>query len=117
MRLRTLALVSVLIFVLVSAVFVSEVGASPKRPVVSWPIWQATVKVHNCEEPSWHVHGQTYSGGLGWRHDTWDRFKAPWMPSDMGDATPLEQAWAMAHFVSTMNHGYWPDQFGCTGGY
>jgi len=34
----------------------------------------------------------------------------------MADATPQQQAWAMAHFVGAVLH-FWPDQVGCTGGY
>jgi hypothetical protein len=37
------------------------------------------------------------------------------MPASMGDAKPLDQAYAMAHFVAHMNHGYWPDQRFCNG--
>ena len=114
MRLRALALVSVLVFVFVTAIFVSEVGASP---TVSWSIWQKTLRVHECEQKNWYAVGPTYSGGLGWHNDLWLRFKAPWMPSNMGHAKPLWQAWAMAHFVNQVNGGYWPDQFGCSGGY
>ena len=113
-RLRALALVSVLIFVAVTAIFVGEVGATP---VVPWSIWQKVLKVHNCEQPNWSAVGPTYSGGLGWHNDLWLRFRAPWMPLNAGRASPLNQAWAMAHFVTQMNHGYWPDQRGCNGGY
>jgi hypothetical protein len=87
-----------------------------KVPVVSWEIWQKVLRVHECEEPSsWYVHGWDYSGGLGWKNALWPEYKAPWMPSSMGDAKPLWQAWAMAHFVTRANGGFWPDQVGCPG--
>jgi hypothetical protein len=35
----------------------------------------------------------------------------------MADATPFQQAWAEAHFIGSVFHGWWPDQVGCTGGY
>jgi len=100
----------------VSSFFVAS-PADAKRPVVSWSIWEKVLRVHNCEETRWNIKGPVYSGGLGWRNALWGQFKAPWMPSSMGDAKPVWQAWAMAHFVSQVNHGYWPDQSGCNGGY
>ena len=109
-------LIFIISFVFSSLFVASEAVASPK-PVVSWQIWQATLKVHHCEEPAWNIRGPVYSGGLGWRNDLWERFRAPWMPSSMADATPLEQAWALAHFISKDNGGYWPDQFSCSGSY
>ena len=101
----------------ISSLFIaSEAVASPK-PVVSWAVWLKVLNVHRCEEPAWNIRGPVYSGGLGWRNDLWGRFRAPWMPSSMADATPLEQSWAMAHFVQRMNGGVWPDAHGCQGSY
>ena len=85
------------------------------RPVVPWQIWLDTVRVHICEEPRWDIRGPEYSGGLGWTNSLWPKFKAPWMPANMADAKPLQQSWALAHFIQKDNHGYWPDQRGCNG--
>lgn len=87
------------------------------RHTVPWATWLKVLNVHHCEEPVWNVRGGTYSGGLGWDNSLWTAFRAKWMPASMADATPLQQAWAMAHFVSQDNGGYWPDQSGCSGGY
>lgn len=78
-----------------------------------------TIRVHVCEERGhgWHVDGPTYFGGLGWLAATWTEFRAPSFPVSMADATPQQQAWAMAHFVGATMGGWWPDQSGCTGGY
>ena len=84
------------------------------------------LNVHNCEEPSWHVSGSIYSGGLGWMIGLWTIWRAPWMPATAAAATPEEQAWAMRRFIDhtqlkwrgrLMPVGWWPDQHGCTGGY
>jgi hypothetical protein len=80
-------------------------------------------KVHFCEENvpnGWHVDGPVYFGGLGWLAATWDRYKLPGFPATAAQATPLEQARAMARFVAIVERGWWPDQLNgdqCTGGY
>ena len=89
------------------------------RRIVSPVIMQRTVKVMKCEGGNWHANGSLYQGGLGWLHSTWLRFKAPTFPDNMAQATPQQQAWAMAHFVGAVLH-YWPHQdypFQCGGGY
>lgn len=91
--------------------------AGAKKPLVRWDVWEKVVRVHNCEEPRWDIKGPVYSGGLGWRNALWGQFRAVWMPFNMGDAKPIWQAWAMQRFVAKVNHGYWPDQHGCAGGY
>lgn len=73
-----------------------------------------TIKVHHCEEPTWHVNGSLYKGGLGWRPATWTTFRLPWMPLTMNLATIREQVIAMSRFAAKYG---WPDQNGCTGGY
>ena len=77
---------------------------------------QMTMKVHICEESAagWHVHGPEYFGGLGWLNATWLQFRRGDFPLRMDQATPQEQAWAMARFAAKYG---WPDQFGCSGGY
>ena len=88
-------------------------GAS--RPLVSAAIMAKVYKVHQCEETgNWHVNGPTYFGGLGWRVENgvqslWLEFRAKSFPLSMADATPQQQAWAMAHFVGQTLH-YWPHQ-------
>lgn len=73
-----------------------------------------TLKVHNCEEPSWHVNGPTYYGGLGWLWGTWQIFRRSDFPVNMAYATIRQQSWAMARFAAVNG---WPDQPHCTGGY
>jgi hypothetical protein len=100
-------------------------------PLVSDAIMQKASRVDVCEESgNWHVRGWTYSGGLGWMNGLWSMWKAKSFPASMADATPAQQAWAMAHFVNhtrlrwngvLMPYGWWPDQAPgtsfCTGGY
>lgn len=85
--------------------------------LVSESILQKTINVHNCEEPAWNVNTVKYKGGLGWLDATWLTYKFARFPRYMSQATIEEQAWAMAHFVAVAEHGWWPDQTGCTGGY
>ncbi len=110
-RFRTLVVTSVTV---ASLLFGSLANASP---IVSWSVWQKALKIHRCEQPNWHAKGPIYSGGLGWHNGLWLKYRAPWMPTNMGDAKPLWQAWALAHFIADENGGYWPDQFGCSGSY
>lgn len=87
------------------------------RPLVNRLIMAETERVHACEEGSygWHVNGPTYFGGLGWLWATWQTFRRHDFPVSMADATPQQQAWAMARFA--FQYG-WPDQNGCwAGGY
>ena len=70
--------------------------------------------VHHCEEPSWHVNGPLYFGGLGWLWATWQEFRLPSMPRSMTDATPAEQAVALGRFARA--HGM-PDLHGTCHGY
>ncbi len=131
MRLRTLARasvsVAVLVFVLTSAVFVATVEgetvkvrtkAAHHALYVSPQIFQMATKVAICEEGGWSAssnqHGPTYFGNLGWLDATWQMFKRPGFPARMDEATPTQQAIAMARFAGRY---YWPDQNGCTGGY
>lgn len=90
-----------------------------RHALVSAVIMQRTARVQACEEGhwGWHVNGSKYQGGLGWLHATWLAYRSPHFPLNMADATPQQQAWAMAHFVAHVLHGWWPDQTGCTGGY
>ena len=104
------------IFAAICFALVVATPAGASRPLVSAQIMAKTTRVHNCEEPVWNVRGSIYAGGLGWRLALWPEFKAPSFPRSMADATPEQQAWAMAHFVAKTLH-YWPDQHGCTGGY
>lgn len=74
-----------------------------------------TLRVHHCEEPTWHVDGSLYQGGLGWKHATWLTFRLPWMPITAAEATVREQVIAMTRFAKKYG---WPDQRGCVrGGY
>jgi hypothetical protein len=92
-------------------------GLKPSHHLVSWSIMQKAIRVNQCEEGgNWHVRGSIYAGGLGWTLSLWPRFKAKPFPASMADASPEQQAWAMAHFVGAVLH-YWPDQWGCTGPY
>ena len=87
-------------------------------PLVSARVMQETIRVHNCEEPRWNVDGPKYFGGLGWLDATWLTFKRKDFPRYMSEATPQQQAWAMARFGQKYG---WPDQRPgsnhCTGGY
>ncbi len=77
-------------------------------------------RVNVCEEGgNWYVHGSQYSGGLGWLHATWDMFRSPDDPADMGDASPTQQVAAAVQFaIRYYGDPYWaPDQSGCGGGY
>jgi len=77
--------------------------------------YRMTLRIHNCEEPTWHVKGKYYRGGLGWRPATWLTFRLPWMPTTMDMATVREQVIAMQRFAKRYG---WPDQLGChKGGY
>ena len=109
-------LISFVCTVLASVVLAQPSYASTQ--LVSASIMAKVERVHLCEERSggWHVNGPTYFGGLGWLAATWAQFRAPTFPVSMADATPQQQAWAMAHFVGSVLH-FWPDQVGCTGGY
>ena len=87
-------------------------------PLVSPYILAKASNVATCEEGGWNnVDGPLYFGALGWLEATWAQFRAPSFPGSMYDATPAQQAWAMAHFVGADMGGWWPDQTGCTGGY
>lgn len=66
-------------------------------------------RVHHCEEPSWHVNGSEYQGGLGWLHATWLEFRSPGDPWNMALASVEEQATAMVRFAAKYG---WPDQDG-----
>ena len=94
-------------------------GASTHRPIVSSAILSKASRVATCEEGGWShsVNGPTYFGSLGWLWSTWQRWRAPSFPVNMFYASPQQQSWAMAHFVKHELGGWWPDQFGCTGGY
>ena len=79
-----------------------------------------TTNVNRCEESGdWHVAGPTYFGGIGWLWATWQQWRQPSDPLNMAQATPQEQARAMARFVGHAMGGWWPDQpaGNCTGGY
>ena len=89
---------------------VPEVGASTHHSLVSRAIMAKTIKVMHCEAGTWHSDGPKYFGGLGWLAATWAEFRAPTFPRNMADATPQQQAWAMAHLVGTLLHGWWPHQ-------
>lgn len=88
--------------------------------LVSPAIFAKAMKVHLCEQPSsWHVRGSLYQGGLGWTAANWKRFRAKSFPANAADATPQQQAWALAHFLG-FYHLPWPDQnypMSCSGGY
>jgi hypothetical protein len=108
-----------------SALLVVSSAGATTRPLVSAYIMQKVERVHICEERGygWHVDGPVYFGGLGWKvnkygvQQLWLNFKPPRAPQSMADATPFQQAWAEAHFIGSVFHGWWPDQVGCTGGY
>jgi hypothetical protein len=112
-------------------------GASPSAYspyLVSAQILVKVVNVSRCEEggnwqyplkTAWAAHKgdvyvlthSKYFGGLGWLQATWNQFRAPDFPAVMNKANPEQQAWAMAHFVGSVFHGWWPDQGRCTGPY
>lgn len=94
-------------------------SAGQRHRLIPASIMRKVDRVHVCEEgqAGWHVDGPIYFGGLGWLAATWQRYRAPSFPASMADATPEQQAWAMAHLVGSLFHGWWPDQAGCTGGY
>ena len=99
-------------------------GASPSAYspyLVSTQILGKATNVAICEEGGWSAssdqNGPRYFGNLGWLWVTWQQFRAPNFPVSMHDATPRQQAWAMAHFVGSVFHGWWPDQGHCTGPY
>jgi len=79
--------------------------------ITKWQYHQVLV-IHKCEEPSWHVNGSMYQGGLGWRPATWVAFRLPWMPVSMAYATVREQTIAMIRFANKYG---WPDLHGCYG--
>lgn len=125
-RIKQILLTAVALFSISLTCFATPLSATTKvhRQLVSDEILIKTIYVHNCEERGfgWHVgHGKTnyqYYGGIGWLDATWLKYKAPSFPRSMSDATPQQQAWAMAHFVGAQLGGRWPDANGvCTGGY
>lgn len=78
-------------------------------------LMQKASRVAVCEEGGWHnAHGPKYFGALGWLDATWLEFRTHSDPRFMDQATPLEQAGAMARFARVYG---WPDQQGCQGGY
>ena len=93
----------------------STIAGANSLPKVSPLELRLTYRVHHCEEPTWHVNGPSYKGGLGWRLATWNTFRLPWMPLTMDKATIMEQAVAMVRFVNYYH--FWPDLRGCCGGY
>jgi hypothetical protein len=108
------------LYLLVTVVSFSAFGnaAGAAHTLVSPSIMQRVLRVHDCEEPgNWNVDGPRYYGGLGWLSATWLAWRAPDFPLNAALATPEQQAWAMDHFVASAEHGWWPDQAGCTGGY
>ena len=72
------------------------------------------LRVHVCEEPSWHVNGAEYQGGLGWLHATWLEFRSPGDPWNMATASVTQQAQAMIRFAAEYG---WPDLNGTCRGY
>ncbi len=100
-------------------------GVPKAKPTQTFGIVSALVmslasNVNHCEESgNWHVDGPTYFGGLGWLWATWQDWRQPTDPVNMAQATPPEQARAMARFVGHVLGGWWPDQplGNCTGGY
>lgn len=90
-------------------------GANPAgattHNLVTPRVFQMVMKIHLCEAKAlgWHVNGPKYFGGLGWLYSTWLTYRSAWMPTNMADATPQEQALAMVHFVNRTLH-YWPHQ-------
>ena len=88
--------------------------------LVSPLVMALTTNVNRCEESGdWHVAGPTYFGGIGWLWATWQQWRQPSDPLNMAQATPQEQARAMARFVGHVMGGWWPDQPAghCTGAY
>ena len=114
-----LKLFLIVIFCLVNGSASAASAITRHHPLVSLTTMMKVIRVHDCEErdAGWHVHGPKYFGGLGWLNATWKQWRAPSFPIRMDLATPVQQAWAMAHFVASVEHGWWPDQDGCTGGY
>lgn len=112
-----------------SSTLATSASATPSgvhRSLVPTWVWKRVFEVHICEEGngrgSWHWHGPTYEGGLGWRVGLWPHWKRPSWPVSMGDASPQQQAWGMWQFVthtSINGHpkGWWPDNPTCNGGY
>jgi hypothetical protein len=92
-------------------------GMTSTHRLVPPAVFSKVERVHMCEEPTWHVRGSLYRGGLGWLDATWQRYKLPGFPMHADEATPQQQSRAMLRFVTVAMHGYWPDQHGCTGGY
>jgi hypothetical protein len=105
------------ILILCTNLLIPGLASAASHPLVNRDVMTKTIRVHNCEEPTWTVHGNKYRGGLGWLDATWLSYRSPHFPRYMDQATPMQQAWAMAHFVAIAEHGWWPDQVGCTGGY
>lgn len=74
--------------------------------------------VDHCEEQGqpnpWHQDGPEYFGGLGWLWSTWTTYRASWMPSNMANASPIEQAWALYRFAAVNGM---PDLNGSCRGY
>jgi hypothetical protein len=95
-------------------------ASASTHALVSPSIMAKAARVDVCEEGGdWHYGSKfsEYAGGLGWLQATWRQWRAPSFPLYAYLATPAQQAWAMAHFVAIVEHGWWPDQVGCTGGY
>jgi hypothetical protein len=91
-------------------------ASATTHPLVPSSVFAKVLRVHHCEEPSWHVEGGQYRGGLGWLDATWQRYRLPGFPAHADLATPQQQARAMLRFITVAEHGWWPDQNGCTGG-
>lgn len=92
----------------------SIASAASRHALVTPAQFRQALWVHHCEEPSWHVNGSMYQGGLGWRPATWSQFRAKWMPLNAALATPQEQAWALMRFAQVYGM---PDLNGTCHGY
>ena len=99
--------VSLALSFLLSSLLVATPASA--RNLVSASDWSRVMRVHHCEESSWHVAGPIYQGGLGWLHSTWLAYRGPGTPLWANLASPQEQAWAMVRFVHKTLH-YWPHQ-------
>lgn len=123
----------ILLFSVLSIAAISTPAGAATHALVPRAIFLKALRVDRCEESNWHyplgspwalrvgrkfaLKHSRYFGGEGWLDATWTKYRLPGFPRYAYQASPQQQARAMLHFVATINHGYWPDQTGCTGGY
>lgn len=92
-----------------------DAAVRPPKGVPAWP-WFAIAR---CEQGmygpggfkgvKWWAYSESYEGGYGFRHETWDRFKFRGMPDSASKASPAQQTRvAMRLRAFFGNYSSWP---------